>query len=135
MLIEFDGKRYPYRGLDLTPRQIMALQVELVDADFTTVRTFQDIRRLERELMDMDKDERVEHPEIMFYSAVVVYSALATAGVKVTLAELLDNPRLMDSVRQIPEPGDHQESEGKARSHRSGSAVGNHRKGQKKSHR
>ena len=130
MLLEFDGKRYPYRGLDLTPRQIMALQVELLDADFTTLRTFDDIRRLERDLMELPAEERAAHPEIMFYSAIVVFAALTTAGVAIKLDDLLDDPKLLTSVRQIPEPGDRQAGEGAGKARRrSGSGGGSRRSG------
>lgn len=131
MLLEFEGKRYPYRGLDLTPRQIMKLQISLIDADFTTLRTFDDISRVERELMAMPRNERTEHPEILFYSAVVVFAAMTSAGLAVTMDDLLDNPRLLDSLRWIPEPGDRKPGEGdegKAR-RRSASAGGNQRSG------
>ncbi len=123
MLLEFEGKRYQFRGVDLTPRQIMALQVQLIDADFTTLRTFDDIRRLERDLTKLPRAERLNHPELPFYSAIVLFAAMTNAGVAITLDDLLDNPRLLTSLRQIPEPGDRQagEGEGKAKAPRSGS--------------
>lgn len=133
MLLEFEGKRYPFRGVDLTPRQIMALQIQLADADFTTLRTFDDIRRLERDLMSMPRAEQLEHPELPFYSAIVLFAAMTNAGVPITLDDLLDNPRLLTTLRQIPEPGDRQAGEGEGKApRRSVSAGGSQRSAKRK---
>ena len=108
MILEIDGKRYRHAGLDLSPRDILTLQVELVDAPFTAMRSYDEVATTIDVVMSLPKSERRTHPEFLFCSVVLAWATMRGAGEQITLGEILDWPgSKWAAVRLLAEPGDH----------------------------
>lgn len=111
---KLNGKPYPFVPLtDMTPRDILSLQLSLADADFTRLRTADEVLTTLKELYELPKPEREKHPEFGFCTIVQMWAAIRSTGERMTLDELLDGDvRDIEFVMQ-PEAGDG-EGEGKA---------------------
>lgn len=133
MLIEANGKTYPWKGIEgLTLKHIAALQYELRSGKFdgiTSLRTLDEIRGMFVAYSNMSKSEQRAHPESLFLTCFTIWSARVLAGDAVTLTEAIDVPAT--SIRFIREPADRQsEPDPKARPSASagGSRPGKRRK-------
>ena len=112
-LIEYEGERYEFHGIDPTPRDYMALQSALIGADFTNCRSVKDVTAIEDEISKLPPGE--EHPEQSFYEVVRMWLALRSAGIKVRLDEMVDWPLTKyHEIRVITDDEPEDEPQGKA---------------------
>ncbi len=117
MFWQFDGKRYPVVWIEqLSARDIMTLQVQLVDAEFTTLRTADEVRDKLNQIWSRPKPEWEEEPELFFCMVVQLWAAMRAAGERVSILDMVDMPRdVYDALELVKQPGDEAgEGEGKA---------------------
>lgn len=113
MILVIGDKRYPGVTLeDLSLRHTLALQRELAVTNISSAKTWADVRKLLADMDAMPREERANHPEVLFLSAVTIWAARVSAGEEMSLLEAVDIP--LGSVRWLAEPEDHQPS-GKGR--------------------
>lgn len=102
MILDIDGAQYPVVHIErLTLAQVLALQAELAaNPGITSVRSWREIRRLWDEYGSLpDRDAQLAHPESVFLTALIIWSARVCAGDEVSLLEAADVP--LSSVRWI----------------------------------
>lgn len=126
MMWEFEGKRYPFAGLDMSTRDIMEFQAEAITfAEPTTIRTFDDLARVTRELVGKPKSKLIEHPDFSVWTVAMLWSAMRAAGADLRFSDMLDWPASrLASIRPIAEPGD-QAGEGAGKAPALASGAGN----------
>ena len=116
MIVVVDGKHYPAASIeDLTLADIMTLQRELTIYDgqlMTRCKTWEDVQGLFTEFQSLPEADRKHHPEIYFYTALLIWASRASSGEKVGLMESVNiSPR---KIAFIPEPQDHTPGKAKA---------------------
>lgn len=120
MILVIGTKHYPGVAVnELSIRHTLALQRELAVTNISSVKTWADVRALLAEFTKLSKDERENHPEALFLTAVTIWAARVTAGEELGLLDAVDIPAA--SVKWIAEPSDKkaaEAAEGKAQAPR-----------------
>ncbi len=113
MILDIDGAQYPVVHIEqLTLAKVLALQAELAaNPSITSVRSWREIRRLWDEYSSLpDREAQLNHPESVFLTALIIWSARVSAGDDVTLLEAADVR--LQAVRWIRDQAE--QAEGKA---------------------
>lgn len=88
---QFKGKRYPFVPLNaMTPRDVMTLQTQLVGAEYTSLRTVDQIIAELVRIADMPKDEMRSAVELHFCTLVQVWAAMRATGERLAITDLVD---------------------------------------------
>jgi len=117
MILVIGDKRYPGVAIEeLSIRHTLALQRELALTNISSAQTWADVRRLVADFGAMKPEDRENHPEILFMTALTIWAARVTAGEELGLLEAVDIPAA--SVRWVAEPSDKKPA-GKAQPRRS----------------
>ena len=123
MILDIDGAQYPVVHIEqLTLAKVLALQAELAaNPSITSVRSWREIRRLWDEYSSLpDREAQLNHPESVFLTALIIWSARVSAGDDVTLLEAADVR--LQAVRWIRDQAE--QAEGKAWGPRPAAAGG-----------
>lgn len=106
MILVIGDKKYPGVSIDeLSLRHVMALQRELVVTNISEAKTLADVQAMLAEFAALPKDERENHPEAPFLTAVTIWAARVTAGEELGLLEAVDFPA-RTKVLLVKEPND-----------------------------
>ena len=126
MIVVVGDRHYPGVQIeDLTLLDVMALQRELTLNNISRCKTWEDVQGLVAEFNGLPKAERKSHPEMLFYTSLLVWAARAWSGEKVSLLDAIDVP--ITQISFVLEPQDHAgkaTAPGKKRPSPKGSARG-----------
>lgn len=88
---QFKGKRYPFVPLNaMTARDVMTLQTQIVGAEYTSLRTVDQIIAELVEIGTMPKDELSSAVELHFCTLVQLWAAMRATGERLAIADLVD---------------------------------------------
>ena len=105
MILVIDGRHYPVVSVeDLSLRHTLALQRELVVTNISRAKTWADVKALLAEFEAMAPEDRANHPEALFLTALTVWACRVMAGDEVSLLDAVDVPA--SRLKWIKEPAD-----------------------------
>lgn len=105
MKLKIGDKIYDTGVLDDLPLKFI-LQMEKQTADFGHPMTYPLIKAASDEINALKSDdEKKDHPEMIWLTAVGIWAARKLAGEDVTFDQAVDFP--MSALTVLPEPGDH----------------------------
>lgn len=109
MILVIDGRHYPVVSVeDLSLRHTLALQRELVVTNISRAKTWADVKALLAEFEAMAPEDRANHPEALFLTALTVWACRVMAGDEVSLLDVVDVPlSRLKRFKWIEEPSDH----------------------------
>ena len=115
MILVIDGKTYPRATVDdLSLKQILALQRELIANDISSAKSWDDLSALITEFASQSEETRKRNPEAMFLSMFTIWATRVCAGDDVSLLDVMNAPiSELKSVKWVKEPED-ELPEGKA---------------------
>lgn len=88
---QFKGKRYPFVPLNgMTARDVMTLQTQLVGAEYTSLRTVDQIVAELVSFAAMSKDEMRSAVELHFCTLVQLWAAMRATGERLAITDLVD---------------------------------------------
>lgn len=90
---QFKGKRYPAVPLNaMTARDVMTLQTQLVGAEYTSLRTADQVIARLIEIGSLPKSELLDADELHFCTLVQLWAAMRATGERLAITDLVDAP-------------------------------------------